>query len=157
MKQIADKVAEFSQEEIAKLETELLYSLVIDGEKVEILIDDVEIATKDIPGWAIASEGSITVALDTNITDELKMEGIAREIVNRIQNLRKDLNFEVTDKISVEIEKNIGVNDAVMKNKLYICNETLAMNLEMVEKIAENANEVELLEGINVKIKITKQ
>ncbi|MDR2511498.1 MAG: isoleucine--tRNA ligase [Bacteroidales bacterium] len=157
MKQIADEIANFSQEEIAELESDKLRNIVIDGNNVEILMDDVEIATKDIPGWAIASEGSITVALDTNITEELQMEGIAREVVNRIQNLRKDLNFEVTDKIFVEIEKNFDVNDAIIKNKLYICNETLATNLEMVEKIAENANEVELLEGINVRIKISKQ
>ncbi|GHV34243.1 isoleucine--tRNA ligase [Bacteroidia bacterium] len=157
MKQIADEILNFSQEEIAKLESDKLCNIVIDGDRIEILIDDVEIATKDIPGWAIASEGSITVALDTNITDELKMEGIAREVVNRVQNLRKDLNFEVTDKISVEIEKNFDINEAIIKNKLYICNETLAVNLEMVEKIAENAHEMELLEGVNVKIKIKKQ
>jgi isoleucyl-tRNA synthetase len=156
MKQIAARIVEFTQDEIAEVEKNGSYVFDIQGNNIEILSEDVEISTKDIPGWAIAQEGSITVALDTNITEELKSEGLARELVNRIQNLRKDMNFEVTDKIAIVLEKNDAVNSAILANKDYICSETLAISFEIVDAISAESVEVELLEGLFVKIMISK-
>ncbi|MBP5759267.1 MAG: isoleucine--tRNA ligase, partial [Bacteroidales bacterium] len=99
MKAIAAAVTAFSQADIAKIETEGRYNMVVEGQDVELLLSDVEIATQDIPGWVVANEGTLTVALDVTLTQELKNEGIARELVNRIQNIRKDSDFAVTDKI----------------------------------------------------------
>ena len=90
-----------------------------------------EIISEDIPGWLVANEGKITVALDITITDELRYEGIAREFINRIQNLRKDSGFDVTDKISVEIQKHDAVNEAVKKHIDYIGSQTLAKNITL--------------------------
>jgi len=106
MKQIAGAVNAFTQDDIAKIEQDEKYLLNIEGQEIEILIADVEIITQDIPGWLIATMGNLTVALDVTLTPELIEEGIARDLVNRIQNLRKDKGFEVTDKISLKIEKN---------------------------------------------------
>ena len=157
MKQIAAKVGEFNQDDINKIEAEGLYNLTIDGEAIELLITDVEIITEDIPGWVVANMGTLTVALDISITPQLKEEGIARELVNRIQNLRKENNFEVTDKINVKIENNIEIISAVNNNNLYICSETLADSLEMVDALNEsNKVEIELSEDISTYILIEK-
>jgi isoleucyl-tRNA synthetase len=94
-----------------------------------------EVITDDIPGWVIASEGTLTIALDITITEELRQEGLARELVNRIQNLRKDNNFEVTDKIAIVIERNESILDVINNNKDYICSETLASSLEISAQI----------------------
>ena len=157
MKQIASKVGEFTQDDINKIEAEGLYNLTIDGEAIELLISDVEIITEDIPGWVVANLGTLTVALDISITPQLKEEGIARELVNRIQNLRKENNFEVTDKINVKIENNIEIISAVNNNNSYICSETLADSLEMVDALNEsNKVEIELSEDISTYILIEK-
>ena len=130
MKPIAAAIASFSPEQISRMEEEEVVKLTIEGEEVEITLQDVELTTEDIPGWLIASNGNLTVALDINITDELKQEGLARELVNRIQNLRKDNNFEVTDKIRVQIEKIEYLETAIVNNLSYICAEILAESLD---------------------------
>ncbi len=135
MKQLAVVLAGISQEEINGYETEGKLLLTVDHEAVELIAGDADVITEDIPGWVVASEGSLTVALDVTITDQLRDEGTARELVNRIQNIRKEKDFEVTDRISLEIEKNNGLNDALSNNYSYICSETLADSLKMVDSI----------------------
>jgi isoleucyl-tRNA synthetase len=117
----------------------------------------VEITSEDIPGWLVASDGKLTVALDVNITQELKDEGIAREIVNRIQNLRKESGFEVTDKITIEIQQQDLINPAVKNYTDYIASQTLARSITLVETIKmEGAQEVEIDENINTRIRVSK-
>jgi isoleucyl-tRNA synthetase len=135
MKSISSAVAQFTQEDIAKVEREGSYELNFDGDKIELSLADVEIMSEDIPGWLVTSSGSITVALDITITDKLKQEGIARELVNRIQNIRKDKAFEVTDKIALRIQRNNFIDAAVNNNLNYICSETLASSLELVDEV----------------------
>ena len=112
------------------LETEERINIQLDDQEIEISLADVEIVTQDIPGWLVSTDGQLTVALDITINEELKNEGIARELVNRIQNIRKDKQFEVTDKISVILEKNSDLELAVNSNFDYICSETLAESLD---------------------------
>lgn len=114
------------------------FDVTIEGVSYTLENEDVEIIPVDIPGWKVANEGPITVALDITLTSELKEEGIARELVNRIQNLRKDKDFEVTDRILVKIQSNSAINSAVSNNLNYICTEILASSLELVDKIKEN-------------------
>lgn len=157
MKKLAPMLAAFTNAQIAELEKNGNYHLDIDGEPIEILLSDVEIITQDIPGWLVASEGNLTVALDITITAELREEGLARDLVNRIQNLRKDKNFEVTDKIYLKIKKNDQLNDAIKKNFNYICSETLALSLDLVDEINHNAgDEVEVGDDIKTNILVEK-
>jgi isoleucyl-tRNA synthetase len=157
VKSIANTMAKFEQDDIAKLEQEGSYTMDIDGQKAEITIDDVEITSEDIPGWLVANEGNLTIALDINITDELKNEGIARELVNRIQNIRKEQGFEVTDKIKIQIESDITINKAIDSYRDYISSQTLANNIELVEKVKENNSTfVELSDEIATNIKVEK-
>ena len=102
---------------------------------MEVELSDVEIATEDMPGWLVANEGNLTVALDIEVTDELRQEGIARELVNRIQNLRKSNGYEITDKIAVTIESNNEVNTAVANFKDYIAAQVLAQSLIVADKV----------------------
>ncbi len=139
MKQIAAFVNQMDQDQIAIVEKEGHIKADIEGSEIELSIDDVEILSEDIPGWLVASEGKLTVALDINVTEDLKQEGIAREFVNRIQNLRKDSGFDVTDKISLEIVKNDEINQALINYKDYIASQTLAEEINLVE----NCNEAE--------------
>lgn len=119
--------------------------------------EDVEIIPVDIPGWKVANSGALTVALDVTLSEELKNEGIAREIVNRIQNLRKDKGFEVTDKISVRIQQNNGLNTAIKNNLSYICSETLTGELQLVDILTpELATDIELDENLKTLIAIEK-
>jgi isoleucyl-tRNA synthetase len=157
MKPIAAAIASFSPEQIIRMEEDEKIMMTIEGEELEITLQDVELTTEDIPGWLIASNGNLTVALDINITDELKQEGLARELVNRIQNLRKDNNFEVTDKIRVQIEKMEYLESAIINNLSYICAEILAESLDLVDKIeGDNQVTVELTEEFSTKIQIEK-
>ena len=133
MKQIAALVAEFSQERIAEIETAPETVLDIAGEKILVTPADFEITSEDMPGWLVASEGKLTVALDITVTDELKAEGVARELINRIQNIRKDSGFEVTDKIRVEIERKPFVADAIARFADYIASQTLAREVREAE------------------------
>ncbi len=158
MKQIAAFVNGMTQEDISRIEKEGVSFTEINGEKVEITIADVEIISEDIPGWLVANEGKLTVALDINITEELKQEGIAREFVNRIQNIRKDSGFEVTDKIILEIQKNDVINDAVMNFKDYIAAQTLAQEVKLVDFCNEsNGKSVEIDNQVETFVCVTKQ
>ena len=157
MKPIAAAISSLSSEQIGKMEEEEILKLTAEGELVEITLHDVEITTEDIPGWLISSSGNLTVALDVNITDALKQEGLARELINRIQNIRKDRAYEVTDKIRVQVEKKDYLEQAINNNLLYICAEILAESLDLVEKIeGENPVDVELTEEFSTKIRIEK-
>jgi isoleucyl-tRNA synthetase len=158
MKKLAPVLANFSKEQIVELEQNGKYNLDIEGEAVEILISDVEIMTEDIPGWLIANEGTHSVALDITLTEDLIEEGMARDLVNRIQNIRKDYGFEVTDKIVLEIENNSEkINQAIQNNFDYICSETLAKSLNLVKSLnGEKAENVEFGEELETRIKIVK-
>ena len=129
MKQIAALVAGFSQEQIAAIEAAPESTLEVGGEKITVTPADFEITSEDMPGWLVASEGKLTVALDITLPDELRAEGVARELINRIQNIRKDSGFEVTDKIRVEIEQKPLVADAIAHYADYIASQTLAVEV----------------------------
>jgi len=155
MKQIAAEVGKMGQKEITELESAGTFSITIEDQKIDLTADDVEIASKDIPGWSVASEGGITVALDLTITDELRQEGLARELVNRIQNIRKDKGLEVTDRISLAIQDVAEINEAVTNNLKYICAETLAEELELVSTLdSSNSVTVELVDDLKTQINI---
>jgi isoleucyl-tRNA synthetase len=130
MKQIAALVATFSQEQIAEVESGAISQLEIDGAMLDVAVEDFDITSEDMPGWLVASEGKLTVALDITVTDELRKEGVARELVNRIQNIRKDSGLEVTDKITVEIEAKELVEGAVAEFGDYIGSQTLAESVK---------------------------
>ena len=132
MKQLAVAVTLLDQQQIAALEKEGRLAMTVEGEPVELLRDDVEILSEDIPGWQVASMGALTVALDVTLSPELVSEGIAREVINRIQNLRKDKGFEVTDKITVKFQSHPEIDGAVRLNNPYICSETLAQSFDIV-------------------------
>jgi isoleucyl-tRNA synthetase len=157
MKDIAATLAGFTQDQINQIEKDSRYLLQIQGEEVEILISDVDIITEDIPGWVVANQGTLTVALDITLTPQLIEEGIARELVNRIQNLRKDKGFDVTDKISLKIEKIDSIESAIAHNYTYICSETLCESLEMIMPGNENGQEIiELTDDISIRIVINR-
>jgi isoleucyl-tRNA synthetase len=157
MKAVAAAVNAFDQNDISALEKEGSATLLVDGQEIEIGTDDVLITTKDVPGWLVSSDGDLTVALDFTITDELKDEGIAREFVNRIQNLRKDSGLEVTDRIALQIENHSEIERAIKNNLDYICAETLAGSLELVSEISgDSAKEVEVESGVETKIALQK-
>lgn len=141
MKTIAAEIAAFDQENIAILEKES--QIQVGG--YTITLDDVEISTKDIPGWTVASEGKLTVALDLIINDVLKSEGIAREFINRVQNLRKDKGFELTDKIRIQLDQNSPFLADLLKNEAYISAEVLSENIEVVEDFTPS-DEIEIEE-----------
>jgi isoleucyl-tRNA synthetase len=150
MKTVGGEIANFSTEQIASLEKEGK----IDIQGYEITLDDVEISTKDIPGWTVTSDGKTTVALDLTLTEELKSEGIAREFINRIQNLRKEKDFELTDRIKISIEENSPFIEDVKKNEEYISSEVLSNKIEIVSSLS-NFNEIEIDE-VNFKINVEK-
>ncbi len=157
MKAISAAVAEFSQADINQIETQENYTFTVEGQEVTLLLADVEIATQDIPGWVVANEGSLTVALDITVTQTLKEEGIARELVNRIQNIRKESDFEVTDKIRVDLIQHTEWNDAVKNHMAYICSETLTDTLNLVDTIASpDKQTIEIIDGMPVEIWIRK-
>ena len=156
MKAIAALVNDFGQEDIIRFEQQQGCSIVIAGETIQLDAEDVEISTDDIPGWLVASENGLTVAVDVTLTAELKEEGIAREFVNRIQNFRKEMGLEVTDRILLKIKKHIAIESAINNNLNYICSETLAGSLELVEDTGINAQEVEVDEGVLTTIAIEK-
>ncbi|HEY3370825.1 MAG TPA: isoleucine--tRNA ligase [Prolixibacteraceae bacterium] len=139
MKQIAGEITGFTQEDISQLERLGSFDLNINGEPIVLSLEDVEIQTEDVPGWLVASEGGLTIALDINLTEELKQEGIAREFINKIQNIRKDSDFEVTDRITLKIQKNERFNLAVENYRDYISNQTLASELVMVDLINQSS------------------
>ena len=141
MKAVAAAVAEMSQEAIAELEKNGSYTLQLDGTDLLVEATDVEIFSEDIPGWLVANEGKLTVALDVTVTEELRREGIARELVNRIQNIRKSSGLEITDKIKITLSKNQQTDDAVNEYKDYICNQVLGTSLTLTDEV-ENGTEL---------------
>ncbi len=157
MKQIAAALSVAGQDEINAYETHQALTLNIEGEEVSLIAGDAEVITEDIPGWVVATEGNLTVALDVTITDQLRDEGLARELVNRIQNIRKEKDFEVTDKIRLEIEKNNGLTTALTNNYSYICSETLADSLVDVVSIdPEKRIVVELADDLQAAISVER-
>ncbi|UHO38593.1 isoleucine--tRNA ligase [Chryseobacterium capnotolerans] len=150
MKVVGAEIANLTTEQIAALEK----AGKLDVQGYEITLDDVEISTKDIPGWTVTSDGKTTVALDLTLTDELKSEGIAREFINRIQNLRKEKDFELTDRINISIEENSPFLEDIKKNEEYISSEVLSNKIEIVSSLL-NFNEIEIDE-VNFKINVEK-
>lgn len=138
MKQVSAAIITMGQKDIASLEREGVYLLNVEGEQISISTEDVEIVSEDIPGWLVANEGKITVALDINITPELVEEGIAREFVNRIQNMRKDNGFDVTDRINIFIESHQEIDAAIINYQEYICSQTLGNSIKIIEKTEQN-------------------
>ncbi len=156
MKQLAGKITSLGQEDIRKLEEKNRITLEVNGQPVEISREDVEISTQDIPGWSVASMDNLTVALDITITDTLRNEGLARELVNRIQNMRKDMGLEVTDRISLQIARDEQTFEAFQLFKDYICTETLA-DIAFKDMLSNDYEEVELISNVSAKIKIEKK
>jgi isoleucyl-tRNA synthetase len=155
MKSLVEAINQFSSQDIANLERNGEHNVAINGKMFKLLPEDVIITSQDIEGWLVASSGNITVALDVNISEELKKEGIARELVNRIQNLRKDSGLEVTDYINVTLLKDGVVEDAVLQNINYIKNETLTANLEFAEVVTDGI--LVEFDDLTTKLSIKKQ
>ena len=150
MKVVGNEITNFTPEQISSLEKE--GKVEIQG--YEITTADVEISTKDIPGWTVTSDGKTTVALDLTLTEELKSEGIAREFINRIQNLRKEKDFELTDRISIILEENTPFLEQIKQNEEYISSEVLSNKIEIVSSLS-NFNEIDIDE-IKIKVKVEK-
>lgn len=156
MKDISKAIASMTRQDIASLETTGSHTLQIGSKEVILTRDDVEIISEDIPGWQVANEGKLTVALDVTVTDELRYEGIAREFVNRIQNIRKESGFDVTDKITVLIENHELISKAVDRHADYIGSQTLATKVAVVSDFANgNVREVEIDDMI-IKVSVYK-
>jgi len=151
MKAASQAIAAFGQEDIANLEKTGSFHLQVEGETYDLTLEDFEITTQDIPGWLVANDGPLTVALDVNITDTLLAEGTARELVNRIQNIRKNKDFNITDKIVVLLEKHDSITAAVEDFGDYICEETLAVKLKLTDSVSEGER-VELIDDVSLDI-----
>ena len=166
MKSLTQIINSFTQEQILEIENNNQIQLEIEGEKIELLLSDVEIITQDIPGWVVMNEGNITIALDTTITPSLKREGIARELVNRIQNIRKDQDFEVSDNIIVDIEYNTLLEETIQEHQEYIMGETLTKELNLkkigdISVIMGNINispitKIDIIEELELTISVRK-
>jgi len=154
MKLIANAINSFTSNDIKKIEQSGNLEVVINGKSITLGLDDVEITSQDIEGWLVANEGALTVALDVTITDDLRGEGIARELVNRIQNLRKDSGFDVTDRIDVLLQRDDNIINAVKTNIEYIKTETLTEELEIKDEV-NNGIEI-TFDEINTKLSIQK-
>jgi len=142
MKVVGQAIQSLNKEQIQKLESDGKIQLTIENESFEILIDEVELTTQDMPGWLVSTDGDTTVALDINITNALKQEGIAREMVNRIQNLRKELGFEVIDQIKIEYSGDSELQESVQNHTQYIASEVLASSISFNDSVAEHETEV---------------
>ena len=154
MKLIANAVNSFSSEDINKMEHNGSFDLDINGKNITLGLDDVEITSQDIEGWLVANEGLLTVALDVTINEDLRKEGIARELVNRIQNLRKDSGFEVTDRIDVQLQNHADITAAVSDNEAYIKMETLTSDLKIVDNLKDGIDIA--FDEVNTKLSIKK-
>ncbi|WP_158797227.1 isoleucine--tRNA ligase [Pedobacter sp. L105] len=153
MKLVAESISSMDQEALSRFEAEGTYQ--VPGTAYEVSLEDVEIIAEDIPGWQVTNLGNLTVALDVTITAELKEEGLSRELINRIQNLRKELNFEVTDRITVSLQNDNLISAAVARNKAYICAEILADEINLVADL-ENGNKI-VIDEVELQILIAKQ
>lgn len=157
MKEIGQQLSEFSGAQIAELETSGSITLTLGNQQVTLIPEDVEIATEDIPGWLVATEGNMTIALDIHISPELRQEGIAREFINKIQNIRKESGFEVTDRISLKIKNHDLLDEAIALHREYISTQTLATSLELVPSLDPgNARLVEIENGVETWISVEK-
>jgi isoleucyl-tRNA synthetase len=155
MKAVSAALAQFTQEDISRIERETVYNLLIENETVPLYLTDVEILSEDVPGWMVAAKGAVTVALDVTISPELLNEGNARELVNRIQKIRKESGFELTDRIAVLVSDNESLRPSITQFKSYICAEILADSLEMVPEMTDGT-EIEVNE-INLKVQVHKK
>ncbi len=155
MKSVSNALSQFSQEDISKLENDGKYTLLIDNEPLILQLNEVEILSEDIPGWMVAGKGLLTVALDIQMTPELENEGNARELVNRIQKIRKDNGFELTDRILVKIAEAEDIKESITQFNHYICAEILADKLEIVPEIT-NGTEIEV-NDVPIKVFVTKK
>ena len=153
MKLVVTAIQQLNSEDVQKIEQKGALELEINGKSITLNLDDVEISSQDIEGWLVANQGSVTVALDITVSDSLKQEGIARELVNRIQNLRKNSGFEVTDHIDICILNNKNITNAVLNNLDYIKIETLTKKLELVNKL-DDGIEIDF-DGISTKLLVT--
>jgi len=142
MKQVAAEIQAFTQENIAGFEKNGTYTFNINGESIEIAVEDVEIMSEDIPGWLVTNNGYLTIALDITITPELQKEGLARELVNRIQNLRKSSGFEITDRITVQVKRSAEMDEAITDFGSYISSQVLANEIQLVDAI-DNPTELD--------------
>ncbi|MCK0179511.1 isoleucine--tRNA ligase [Flavobacteriaceae bacterium S0862] len=154
MKAVAQSVNNFTADDIKNIEQNGIFDVEINGKSITLEKSDVEITSQDIEGWLVASQGALTVALDVTLTDDLKKEGIARELVNRIQNLRKDSGFELTDRIAVQIQKDEQIINAINKNLEYIKTETLTDELEILDDL-NNGIDI-AFDDVNTKLFIQK-
>jgi isoleucyl-tRNA synthetase len=156
MKEISGEVTAMTQPEIISLESSGNCSLTINGTVVDLTLEDVEIISEDIPGWQVANEGKLTVALDITVTDDLRHEGIAREFVNRIQNIRKESGFDVTDKITVLIEDHELIREAVKRHSAYISSQTLATGVSVVSSVGDGSFKEIEIDEVLIKISVRK-
>ncbi|MDR1259096.1 MAG: isoleucine--tRNA ligase [Tannerellaceae bacterium] len=154
MKQLATCIQEMSGADISILEETGSFAFHVDGQKAVIVPADVEIISEDIPGWLVANEGKLTVALDITLTDELRKEGLARELVNRIQNMRKNSGYEITDKIKIHVLSSGEMDEAINDHKEYIMNQVLAVSIKLVDILSEPA--ILDFEDFNISIRINK-
>jgi len=154
MKAISNAINKFTSEDINKIEQIGTFAVKVNGKNITLEREDVEITSQDIEGWLVANEGALTVALDITLTEDLRKEGIARELVNRIQNLRKDSGFEVTDRIKVTLQKDDKIVEAVHSNLEYIKTETLTEELEIIDQV-NNGVEI-IFDDVNTKLFIKK-
>ena len=152
MKGIANAMGELSQDEISALQTAGSINVSVDGQDVTVEAADVEIISEDIPGWLVSNEGNLTVALEVELNDELRNEGMARELINRIQNIRKDNGFEITDRINVVITPDASVEAALQGYAEYIKTQVLADSVEL----AVNDGVEAAVDELNINIKVTK-
>ncbi len=155
MKEISNAISGLTQKDIASFESSGSHILHISGQEITLTPEDVEIISEDIPGWQVANEGKLTVALDITVTDELRYEGIAREFVNRIQNIRKENGYDVTDKITVQIEDHEFVREAVKRHSSYIASQTLATSVTLATSFPEDVREIDI-DDVVVKILISR-
>jgi isoleucyl-tRNA synthetase len=142
MKAMAAIVQAFGQDQIRQLENDGNIEVSLNGNPTQLLLEDVDIATQDMPGWLVASENGATVALDITITDELHREGMAREFVNRVQNLRKDIGLDLTDRIQVLFKADPAVQESVNHFNTYICGEVLAHAIQITTEDSEHVLDV---------------
>jgi isoleucyl-tRNA synthetase len=156
MKEISNVISSFKPQEIVAFENNGSYPVTINGQEIVLTLEDVEIISEDIPGWQVANEGKLTVALDVTVSDDLRYEGIAREFVNRIQNIRKENGFDVTDKITVIIEDHEFVREAVNRHSDYIASQTLATTVGLSDNLSgDNVRDVEVDEVV-VKVQVRR-
>jgi isoleucyl-tRNA synthetase len=157
MKEVSALINGMEQEQIAAFEAAGSFEITVGGEARSLNLEDVEIVSEDIPGWLVANEGSLTVALDINISEELRKEGMARELINRIQNIRKESGFDVTDKIEVLIERHEMVSEAVESHGEYIGSQTLARTVSLADRIDEQISKrIDIDEDVFINIQVTR-